>query len=123
MTNISGSWLGTYWQDDNPTRFEVTFVQAGNTVSGSILDDSPLGEAQAVGEVIGRTIQFAKQYLTTFIHPINYSGLISEDENSMQGSWTIQGLQSGKWEAHRSGDDLVAELQNRRLSASSLGRS
>lgn len=123
MANVSGSWLGTYWQNADPTRFEVTFVQAGNTISGSILDDSPLlGEAKASGEVIGRTIHFTKQYLTTSLYPINYSGLISEDEDSMQGSWTIQGLESGKWEAHRSGDDLVAELQNRRLESIPLGR-
>lgn len=66
MADVSGSWLGTYWQNGNPTRFEVTFVQAGSTISGSILDDNPLGEAQAAGEVIGRTIQFAKQYLRLF---------------------------------------------------------
>lgn len=123
MANVSGSWLGTYWQNANPTRFEVTFVQAGNTISGNILDDSPLlGEAQATGEIMGRTIRFAKRYLTTSIYPITYSGLIAEDENSMQGSWTIQGLESGNWEAHRSGDDLVAELQKRRLEAMPLGR-
>ena len=123
MANVSGSWLGTYWQNANPTRFEVTFVQAGNTISGNILDDSPLlGEAQATGEIMGRTIRFTKRYLTTSIYPITYSGLIAEDENSMQGSWTIQGLGSGNWEAHRSGDDLVAELQKRRLEAMPLGR-
>ncbi|MEX0267847.1 hypothetical protein AB3R30_01770 [Leptolyngbyaceae cyanobacterium UHCC 1019] len=123
MANVSGSWLGTYWQNANPTRFEVTFVQAGNTINGSILDDSPLlGEAKAAGEVIGRTIRFTKQYLTTSLYPIIYSGLVAEDENSMQGSWTIQGLESGTWEAHRSDDDLVAELQNRRLEAMPLGR-
>jgi hypothetical protein len=123
MANVSGSWLGTYWQSANPTRFEVTFVQAGNTISGSILDDSPLlGEAQASGEVIGRTIRFTKQYLTTSLYPIIYSGLVAEDENSMQGSWTIQGFESGTWEAYRNGDDLVAELQNRRLEAMPLGR-
>lgn len=123
MANVSGSWLGTYWQNANPTRFEVTFVQAGNTISGNILDDSPLlGEAQATGEIMGRTIRFTKRYLTTSIYPITYSGLIAEDENSMQGSWTIQGLESGNWEAHRSGDDLVAELQKRRLEAMPLGR-
>ncbi len=123
MANVSGSWLGTYWQNANPTRFEVTFVQAENTISGSILDDSPLlGEAHAMGEVIGRTIQFTKQYLLPSTDPIIYLGLIAEDENSMQGSWTIQGLESGQWEAHRSGDNLIAELQNRRLEAMPLGR-
>jgi hypothetical protein len=122
VANVSGSWLGTYWQNANPTRFEVTFVQSGNPISGSILDDSPLGEAQATGEVMGRTIQFTKQYLTTSLHPVTYAGLIAEDENSMQGRWTIQGLESGNWEAHRSGDDLITELQNRRLEAIPLGR-
>jgi hypothetical protein len=122
MANVSGSWLGTYWQNANPTRFEVTFVQAGTAISGSILDDSPLGEAQAAGEVIGRTIQFTKQYLTTALSPITYAGLITEDENSMQGSWTIPGLESGNWEAHRSDDNLIAELQNRRLEAIPLGK-
>ncbi len=123
MANVSGSWLGTYWQNANPTRFEVTFVQAGSTINGSILDDSPfLGEARASGEVIGRTIRFTKQYLTTALHPIIYSGLIAEDENLMQGTWTIQGLESGNWEAYRSGDDLIAELQTRRLEAIPLGR-
>jgi hypothetical protein len=121
MADISGSWLGTYWQDATPTRFEVTFVQAGNTISGSILDDSPLGEAQAAGEVIGRTIQFVKHYLTASVYPITYSGIIAEDENSMQGTWSIKGLGSGNWEAHRSGDNLVAELQNRRIEAMPLG--
>ncbi|MHC5721987.1 MAG: hypothetical protein ACYTX0_60710, partial [Nostoc sp.] len=65
MADLSGNWLGTYWQDDIPTRFEATFVQSGNTFSGSILDDNYLGEAQVNGEVIGRTVSFTKRYLIT----------------------------------------------------------
>ena len=62
MADLSGNWLGSYWQDDIPSRFEVTFVQSGNTFSGSILDDNYLGEAQVNGEVIGRTVSFTKRY-------------------------------------------------------------
>ncbi|UBF27336.1 hypothetical protein K9N68_05095 [Kovacikia minuta CCNUW1] len=111
MANLSGSWLGTYWQEGIPTRFEATLVQSGNSLSGSILDDSDLGEAQVAGEVIGRSVGFNKRYLTTSPHPVNYTGTVSEDENSMQGTWKV-GSYTGTWEAHRGGDDLMAELQN-----------
>lgn len=121
--NISGTWLGTYWQNGQPTRFEVTFAQGGNALSGSILDDSPLGEAQLSGEVVGRSIQFVKRYLTSSPMPIGYAGTISEDGNSMTGTWQISSSGrgrlgrkqsfSGTWEAHRSNDDLMANLNQR----------
>jgi hypothetical protein len=120
--NISGTWLGTYWQNGQPTRFEVTFAQGGNALSGSILDDSPLGEAQLSGEVVGRSIQFVKRYLTSALLPIVYAGTISEDGNLMTGTWQIDAgrgfmkrkqIVSGNWEAHRSDDDLMAELNLR----------
>ena len=85
IANLSGTWLGTYWQQANPTRFEVTFVQSGNTLSGNILDDNYLGEATLSGEVIGRKISFAKRYLIGSQYIINYIGTVSEDENFMQG--------------------------------------
>jgi hypothetical protein len=52
MANLNGSWLGTYWQHGNPTRFELTLVQSGNSLSGNILDDSYLGEASVIGDLI-----------------------------------------------------------------------
>ncbi len=111
--DISGTWLGTYWQDATPTRFEATFVQSGNSLSGSILDDGYLGEAQVSGEVIGRSIRFTKRYLSTSPITIDYSGSISEDANSMSGKWRIGRRYSGNWEAHRSTQDLMADLKNR----------
>lgn len=111
--DISGTWLGTYWQNGMPTRFEATFIQGGNSLSGNILDDSYLGEAQVSGEVAGRSIRFTKRYLTSSPTPIHYSGTIAEDANSMQGNWRIRGIASGSWEAHRSNTDLLAELKNR----------
>jgi len=111
--DISGTWLGTYWQNDSPTRFEATLVMGGNSLSGSILDDNLLGEARISGEVVGRSIRFTKRYLTSSPHPIDYVGTISEDATSMSGSWAIGQKASGHWEAHRSTQDLMAELRNR----------
>ncbi|WP_088890476.1 hypothetical protein [Leptolyngbya ohadii] len=113
MNDITGAWLGTYWQNGKPTRFEATFVQGGNTLSGSILDDGMLGEAQLTGDLVGRRIQFTKQYISSPNTPIQYTGTLSEDGNSMSGKWTIDKRHSGSWEAHRNDNDLMAELKAR----------
>ncbi|MBW4559856.1 MAG: hypothetical protein KME32_01660 [Mojavia pulchra JT2-VF2] len=113
MVDLSGTWLGTYWQEGIPSRFEAVFVQSGNNLSGSILDDNYLGEAQITGEVIGRSISFTKRYLITSPSPIKYIGTLSENEDYIQGKWNIGRRHSGPWEARRSGDNLMAELQTR----------
>ena len=112
MANLSGTWLGTYWQQGNPTRFEATLIQGGNNLSGNILDDNYLGEARLSGEVIGRKISFTKSYITSSQYIINYVGTVSEDENFIQGQWRINKFNSGIWEAHRNNDDLISELKN-----------
>ncbi|NEQ39443.1 MAG: hypothetical protein F6K40_25580 [Okeania sp. SIO3I5] len=112
MVNLTGTWLGTYWQQANPTRFEATLIQGGNTLSGNILDDNYLGEATLSGEVIGRKISFTKRYVIGSQYIINYIGTVSEDENFMQGEWRINRSDSGTWEAHRSNEDLTLELKN-----------
>ncbi len=110
MANLSGSWLGTYWQDENPTRFELTLVQGGNTLSGRILDNNDLGEASLVGDIVGRNVSFTKTYLTNSKHTVSYTGTVSEDENYMSGSWEIDFL-SGRWEANRQDDNLTLNLE------------
>lgn len=112
MTDISGTWLGTYWQQGVPTRFEVTFIQSGNSLAGNILDEGYLGEAQISGDVLGRGVSFTKQYLTTSPDTVSYTGTVSEDENYIQGQWQISRLSSGNWEAHRQGDNLSLEFNN-----------
>lgn len=112
MTDVNGMWLGTYWQNSDPTRFEATLIQSGNHLSGRILDDNYLGEAQIEGEVVGRSIQFTKRYLTTSAHLVTYTGTLSEDTNYMQGKWRIGSLHSGTWEAHRNSQDLMTDLKN-----------
>lgn len=114
MSDLSGSWLGTYWQNGRPTRFEATLVQSGNQISGRIQDESYLGEAQMEGESIGRSIRFTKSYLGQSSTPILYVGTVTEDGNFMQGEWTFSADQSkrntGPWEAHRGRDSFSAEL-------------
>ncbi len=121
MADLSGTWLGTYWQYGIPTRFEAVLVQSGNSLSGNILDDSFLGEAQLSGEVIGRRIDFTKRYLTSSPDPIKYTGTLSENENFMQGQWNIGKRFSGSWEARRSGESLTVELQTRSQKQEPLG--
>ncbi|CAD5938503.1 hypothetical protein PCC9214_01763 [Planktothrix tepida] len=113
MADLSGIWLGTYWQQGVPTRFEVTFIQSGNTLAGNILDEGYLGEAQISGTVVGRGVSFTKQYLTTSPDLVSYTGTVSEDENYLQGQWQISRLSSGAWEAYRSEDNLTLELNNK----------
>jgi hypothetical protein len=118
MANLTGTWLGTYWQDDMPTRFEMSIAQGGNALSGNILDDGDLGEATITGEAIGRNVEFSKRYIGISQGNILYQGLLSEDENLMQGEWTLkmssptygEMTDSGRWEATRSENDLSNEL-------------
>lgn len=113
MADLSGTWLGTYWQGGVPNRFEATLLQSGNTLTGSILDDNNLGEALLSGEVIGRRIQFTKRYLTTSPDPVSYTGTVAESEDFMQGHWHVSRFTSGSWEARRGGEDLTADLKAR----------
>ena len=110
--DISGMWLGTYWQRSNPTRFDVTFAQGGNSLSGRVMDDSALGEANLSGTIAGRRITFVKRYLASSQAPIEYSGTVSEDGNFMSGEWRIAGFDRGNWEAHRNEDDLTQQLKS-----------
>jgi hypothetical protein len=112
MTDITGTWLGTYWQRGTPTRFEATFVQASHHLSGRIADDGALGEASLQGEVVGRQIRFTKRYLSNASYSIQYSGTLAEDGDYIQGNWRVNAAHAGPWEAHRSQDQLTQEFQS-----------
>jgi len=109
-TDISGCWLGTYWQAEQPIRFEAAFVQGGNVLDGRILDDNYLGESSIKGELLGHRIFFIKRYLTTSPNPIRYSGTLTDDGNYMYGHWRIGYFDSGRWEAYSAHDALSAEF-------------
>ena len=121
MVDLSGTWLGTYWQGESATRFEAILIQSGNSLTGRIQDDSNLGEAQLSGEVIGRRISFIKRYLMIRNNSVDYVGIVSEDEDFMQGQWTLSNSEIGPWEARRSGESLTLNLeiqQKKQLSVS-----
>jgi hypothetical protein len=109
MLDLSGMWLGTYWQEESPVRFQFTLVQAGNSIIGNILDDNYLGEALISGEVVGRRINFTKKYISHVRHQVNYLGAIAEEGNFMQGQWRISSF-SGLWEAHRQEDNFIFKV-------------
>ncbi|AKG24059.1 hypothetical protein [Calothrix sp. 336/3] len=111
MVDINGTWLGTYWQDEIPTRFEAVIIQSNSNLTGNILDDGFLGDAQLSGKILGLRISFTKIYLLTSPDPIKYTGLISEDETYMRGKWNIGRNLSGSWEAQRSGESLIINLE------------
>ena len=113
MADLNGTWLGTYWQRGNPTRFEIVLLQSGNSLSGSVLDDSYLGEAKLTGEVVGRRISFSKRYVTSSPDSVDYVGAISEDEDYIQGQWKVSFADSGPWEARRSGESLSLNTENK----------
>ncbi|NEP00963.1 MAG: hypothetical protein F6K58_20340 [Symploca sp. SIO2E9] len=123
MADLSGTWLGTYWQRGVPTRFELTLLQGGNTLSGNILDDSYLGEASLTGEVIGRKVNFIKRYITSSNHSVRYTGSVSEDQNFMQGQWQLDSYNSGNWEAYRSDNNLSINLEILRVEKVPAARS
>ena len=108
MTDLNGAWLGTYWQQGQPVRFEMTLVQGSNTISGNILDDNYLGEASLGGTVTGRSVSFTKKYLMGSRHSVQYSGTVSEDGNTIRGKWRILVFR-GAWEAQRQDDNLSLE--------------
>ena len=108
MTDLSVTWLGTYWQQKQPVRFSKTLVQGGNTISGNILDNNELGEASLAGTVTGRSISEPKKYLLGSRHAVKYSGTVSEDENTIQGKWQIL-IFKGAWEAQRIDENLSLE--------------
>jgi hypothetical protein len=119
VIDISGTWLGTYWQAGSPVRFEVVFVQSGHHVEGNCLDDiNGVGEALIQGDLRGLSIQFSKRYLHPGYLPIRYHGSIADDGNFMQGQWFIltpsqrrSQQETGLWEAHRGEDPLAEKWQ------------
>jgi len=110
MADLNGTWLGTYWQSGSPTRFELVLLHAGNSLSGSVLDDNYLGEAKLSGTVVGRQVRFTKRYVSSSPSAIDYVGSVSEDEDFIQGSWAIGQWDTGAWEARRSGESLSLEV-------------
>src|SRR5579884_594887 len=87
--SITGTWLGNYYYDSlrDPHGFEAVFVQSGEQLEGSILDDGRLGEAHLTGTMAGSSLNFCKIYNGAARNPIHYEGTLSEDGKSITGRW------------------------------------
>jgi len=116
VTDLSGTWLGSYWQNGEQVRFEFALIHSGNSLSGNILDDCYLGEANISGVVLGRKVRFSKQYVFMNQFIVRYSGTVSDDGDSIKGDWFctekvlgFHSLDLGTWEAHRNIDNLNLE--------------
>jgi hypothetical protein len=108
VTDLSGTWLGSYWQNGKQVRFEFALIHSGNTISGNILDD-----CHCQTDTIFQAICFCTAT------PIDYTGTLSDDGDSMQGDWSFSDkvlgfspVAFGPWEAHRNSDNLELEWKN-----------
>lgn len=111
---VDGGWLGTYYYKPSanlpPVRFEATFrTHSDGRLSGTILDDSTLGDANVSGTQNALIVHFTKAYVQSHNLPILYEGKLSEDGKWLRGKWVIREKLLGKiqvtlegtWEAFR----------------------
>ena len=108
---LGGGWLGTYaykgrQQSQPPVRFEATLTETdAGGFAGTILDDGEFGEAQVRGERSGQGVRFSKIYKGRKLPPVSYEGTLSEDGQTMGGTWQINRTDHGVWDAHRAWSD------------------
>lgn len=117
--NLQGKWKGSYTFSDKQvniargfdyTLFEIQITSVvGNQFSGIVQDDLSTGGMEGVGTIEGTlnegTIHFVKQMpvMTLLMNkdglrktipkkhrPIYYTGTISEDDKSIEGTWKFK---------------------------------
>jgi hypothetical protein len=103
--SISGEWLGIYYYSgtSQPNGFQAVFIESSGAVEGNILDDGRLGEAQVTGTYAAPSVRFTKIYRAT--DPVKYIGTLSDDGNSISGTWQINAACFGTWSAWRNAED------------------
>jgi hypothetical protein len=104
--SVTGEWFGNYYYSgaSQAFGFEAVFVEAKGSVEGHILDEGQHGEAKVAGSFAYPTLAFTKVYRRGY-EPVKYIGTISEDVNSLTGTWVINQQCSGTWAAWRSSED------------------
>ena len=90
---LTGKWSGTYSGAFSGT-FELTWIESSGKLAGTI-DLSTSGKLPLNGTVTGSAITFG----TVGSTEITYTGTVSGD--TMAGSYTFAGSQTGSWSAHR----------------------
>jgi len=108
--SIGGGWLGTYaykgiWRAKPPVRFEATFTdrEGNGAFHGTVLDDGDLGEADILGTHKGSSVRFSKTYRKATLAVVTYEGRLSDDGQTITGTWQISGKSQGNgtWDARR----------------------
>jgi hypothetical protein len=105
--SVNGNWHGFYVYAGQPHRigFEAVFSESAGAVYGSILDNSPLGEAKITGSFEYPNLTFTKTYQRVELLPVTYQGVMSEDGKTLAGIWRIGLNDIGSWSAKRHSDD------------------
>jgi hypothetical protein len=108
--DLTGRWDGTYRYSDNlgpETPFVAVFSETGARFSGEIIEPNEFRPmtARALVEGIrsGKAIDFIKTYLSAgpaYNTPVDYSGHLSDDGQSISGTWFLEELY-GTFEMHR----------------------
>lgn len=109
VLSLDGSWAGSYGYRGGrlPVAFEAAFTFAANGVdfTGWIRDNGPGGDAHIVGKQLGRNITFTKFYISpmtdTMTGKVAYSGVVSDDGNSITGQWKLGIFDTGPWHINR----------------------
>lgn len=100
--DLTGSWDGTFSYPDVPeagpvTPFLAKLVDRGGALSGTIIEPHEYRDgtahSQIVGQRIGRSVHFAKDYHDAGWHyaeTVLYYGRLSEDGDTITGEWQIE---------------------------------
>lgn len=93
--NVTGTWAGTISGDDVPSGTTITLnlTQSGNVVTGTTTLSIPGRETVTdnitSGSFSDRTLQISITP-TGAPAPVNVTGTISDDGNTISGTWTQQ---------------------------------
>jgi hypothetical protein len=109
VDTIEGVWFGAYgYRNNRPAvRFNAYFEPDDNghgTFTGIIVEDSSLGDANAIGAINGRRLTLIKSYVSPNTNlstgEITLRGEMTADGNSIIGEWSFS-IYSGPWQLNR----------------------
>lgn len=107
--NVSGFWIGEYTYAENSSVVvsfkaelnQLAAILEGQTTEQNTFDDlaGQILVANLFGRVSGQSIIFTKTYCNSLTHKdkISYAGTISEDGNTILGTWTILDIWKGSF--------------------------
>ena len=109
--DLSGQWDGSfsYPSGRGPrTAFRALITQSGTGFTGlieepSLYRRSEVMEAEIVGVLAGRSVDFTKTYIGAgfgYENPVDYVGQLSADADTITGVWSLMDM-NGRFEMRR----------------------